>query len=129
MKYDKIVVITKEKSRKKAQIAKKHIQTMLENEERITVEALRKCTGFSKSFFYRNEEVRIALDDARSKQTMPCNSIQVIRAIEAEDEIINLKISITKYKMEIERLELLKQELTQENKKLKTEIERIKNNK
>ena len=42
MKYDKIVAINKEKSRQKAQIAIKQIQTMLENQEQITVEALRK---------------------------------------------------------------------------------------
>ena len=51
MKYDKIVAINKEKSRQKAQIAIKQIQTMLENQEQITVEALRKRTGFAKSFF------------------------------------------------------------------------------
>ena len=38
MKYDKVVAINKEKSRQKAQVAKKEIQTMLENGERITVE-------------------------------------------------------------------------------------------
>ena len=58
MKYDKIVAISKEKSKKKANIAITQIQKMLENQERITVEVLRKRTGFSKSFFYRNQEDR-----------------------------------------------------------------------
>lgn len=107
MKYDKVVAINKEKSRQKAQVAKKEIQTMLENGERITVEELRERTGFARSFFYRNPEVREALYNARSKQQMPCNSMQVIRAIEAEDEIINLKIQITKLKMEYEKLKSL----------------------
>lgn len=122
MKYDKIVAITKEKSRQKAQVAKKEIQTMLENGERITVEELRERTGFARSFFYRNPEVREALYNARSKQQMPCNSMQVIRAIEAEDEIINLKIQITKLKMEYEKLKSLEQGLIEENKKLKKEL-------
>ena len=122
MKYDKIVAINKEKSRQKAQIAIKQIQTMLENQEQITVEALRKRTGSAKSFFYRNQEVRKALDNARSKQQMPCNSMEVIRAIEAEDKIIDLKICITKLKMENEKLELLNQELIGENEKLKREL-------
>lgn len=122
MKYDKIVAINKEKSRQKAQIAIKQIQTMLENQEQITVEALRKRTGFAKSFFYRNQEARKALDNARSKQQMPCNSMEVIRAIEAEDKIIDLKICITKLKMENEKLELLNQELIGENEKLKREL-------
>lgn len=122
MKYDKVVAINKEKSRQKAQVAKKEIQTMLENGERITVEELREHTGFARSFFYRNPEVREALYNARSKQQMPCNSMQVIRAIEAEDEIINLKIQITKLKMEYEKLKSLEQGLIEENKKLKKEL-------
>lgn len=122
MKYDKVVAINKEKSRQKAQVAKKEIQTMLENGERITVEELRERTGFARSFFYRNPEVREALYNARSKQQMPCNSMQVMRAIEAEDEIINLKIQITKLKMEYEKLKSLEQGLIEENKKLKKEL-------
>ena len=122
MKYDKVVAINKEKSRQKAQVAKKEIQTMLENGERITVEELRERTGFARSFFYRNPEVREALYNARSKQQMPCNSMQVIRAIEAEDEIIYLKIQITKLKMEYEKLKSLEQGLIEENKKLKKEL-------
>ena len=122
MKYDKVVAINKEKSRQKAQVAKKEIQTMLENGERITVEELRERTGFARSFFYRNPEVREALYNARSKQQMPCNSMQVIRAIEAEDEIINLKIQITKLKMDYEKLKSLEQGLIEENKKLKKEL-------
>ncbi len=122
MKYDKIVAITKEKSRQKAQVAKKEIQTMLEIGERITVEELSERTGFTRSFFYRNPEVRKVLDNARSKQQMPCNSMQVIRAIEAEDEIINLKIQITKLKMEYEKLKSLEQGLIEENEKLKQEL-------
>ena len=118
----KVVAINKEKSRQKAQVAKKEIQTMLENGERITVEELRERTGFARSFFYRNPEVREALYNARSKQQMPCNSMQVIRAIEAEDEIINLKIQITKLKMEYEKLKSLEQGLIEENKKLKKEL-------
>lgn len=115
MKYDKIVAISKEKSKKKANIAITQIQKMLENQERITVEVLRKRTGFSKSFFYRNQEVWRVLENARSKQQMPCNSMEVIRAIEAEDEIINLRIQITKLKS-------LRQKLLEENKRLRQEL-------
>lgn len=118
MKYDKIVAINKEKSKKKANIAITQIQKMLENQERITVEVLRKRTGFSKSFFYRNQEVWRVLENARSKQQMPCNSIEVIRAIEAEDEIINLRIQITKLKS-------LRQKLLEENKRLRQELREL----
>ena len=118
MKYDKIVAINQEKSKKKADIAITQIQKMLENQERITVEPLRKRTGFAKSFFYRNQEVRRALENARSKQQMPCNSMEVIRAIEAEDEIINLKIQITKLKSE-------KQKLLEENERLRQKLREL----
>ena len=100
MKYDKIVAMNKEKSIQKAKVAKRQIQIMLEHGEQITVKGLRKHTGFARSFFYRNQEVRKALDDARSKQQMPCNSMQIIRAIKAEDQIIDLKIYITKLQMD-----------------------------
>ena len=118
MKYDKIVAISKEKSKKKANIAITQIQKMLENQERITVEVLRKRTGFSKSFFYRNQEVWRVLENARSKQQLPCNSMEVIRAIEAEDEIINLRIQITKLKS-------LRQKLLEENKRLRQELREL----
>lgn len=118
MKYDKIVAISKEKSKKKANIAITQIQKMLENQERITVEVLRKRTGSSKSFFYRNQEVWRVLENARSKQQMPCNSMEVIRAIEAEDEIINLRIQITKLKS-------LRQKLLEENKRLRQELREL----
>ena len=49
---------------------------------------------------------------------MPCNSMEIIRAIEAEDEIINLKIQITKLKS-------LEQKLLEENKKLKQQLREL----
>ena len=47
-----------------------------------------------------------------------CNSMEVIRAIEAEDEIINLKIQITKLKS-------VKQKLLEENKRLRQELREL----
>lgn len=41
---------------------------MLQRKERISVTELAKNTGFAKSFFYRNPEVRKALDDAQLQQ-------------------------------------------------------------
>ena len=51
-------------------------------------------------------------------QPMPCNSMEVIRAIEAEDEIINLKIQITKLKSE-------KQKLLEENERLRQKLREL----
>lgn len=48
MKYDKIVSISRENSKIKAEIAKREIQDMLERKEKISVTALAKKTGFSR---------------------------------------------------------------------------------
>ena len=58
MKYDKIVAISQEKSKVKAEIAKQEIQNMLDRKEKVTMAALIRKTGFSKTLFYRNIEVR-----------------------------------------------------------------------
>ena len=48
MKYDKIVAISQEKSKVKAEIAKQEIQNMLDRKEKVTMAALIRKTGFSK---------------------------------------------------------------------------------
>ena len=49
MKYDKIVAISQEKSKVKAEIAKQEIQNMLDRKEKVTMAALIRKTGFSKT--------------------------------------------------------------------------------
>lgn len=71
-----------------------------------------------KKRIYIYQEVWRVLENARSKQQMPCNSMEVIRAIEAEDEIINLRIQITKLKS-------LRQKLLEENKRLRQELSEL----
>ena len=78
MKYDKIVAMNQAKSKQKADIAIKQIEKMLERKERISVTALAQNTGFAKSFFYRNPEVRKALDDAQLQQGECYNPKKVI---------------------------------------------------
>lgn len=68
MKYDKMVAMNQAKSRQKADVAISEIEKMLQRKERISVTELAKNTGFAKSFFYRNPEVRKALDDAQLQQ-------------------------------------------------------------
>ena len=93
MKYDKIVAMNQAKSKQKADIAIKQIEKMLERKERISVTVLAKNTGFAKSFFYRNQEVRKALDDAQLQQGECYNPKKVIfdRALE-ETNIIDLPL-------------------------------------
>ena len=63
MKYDKIVAISQEKSKVKAEIAKQEIQNMLDRKEKVTMAALIRKTGFSKTLFYRNIPYDIAVKD------------------------------------------------------------------
>lgn len=126
MKYDKMVAISKEKSRVKAEVAKREIHKMLERKEKITVQALVKNTGFSKAIFYRNPEVREVLDQAIRQQGACYNPKQAIIDKTMEDKIINLKIGMTKLKMTVEKLEKQNTELMEENLRLKQEIEKLK---
>lgn len=119
LKYDKMIEINREKSRKKETVAKMQIRQMLEEGEPITLQALRNRTGFSKSFFYRNKKVRPVLEDARRKQQMPCNGHQGILAIEMQEKLVNLNVMITKLELQVKRLQLREKELIAENELLK----------
>ncbi len=125
LKYDKMVAINREKNKKKVQVVKKQLQIMLENGEPITVRAIARATGFSNSFFYRNEEVRNAWCEAKRKQYRPCNGIDMIKSIEAEDKIIDLNITITRLEMKLEKMELYQKKLIAENNRLKEELKKI----
>ena len=63
MRYDKMIEVCHEQSVRKMKIAKKEIEKMLESNEKITVTALVRKTGFSKGFFYRNDEMRRLINE------------------------------------------------------------------
>lgn len=125
MKYDKMVAISKEKSRNKAEVAKREIHKMLDRKEKITVQTLVKNTGFSKAIFYRNPEVREVLDNAIRQEGACYNPKQVVIDKAMEDKIINLKIGNTKLKMTVEKLKNQNAELQEDNLKLRQEIEKL----
>ena len=100
MKYDKIVAISQEKSKVKAEIAKQEIQNMLDRKEKVTMAALIRKTGFSKTLFYRNIEVRTALDKAYREQGACYNPKQIIVDKVMEEKLNTLKIAVTKLKKE-----------------------------
>ena len=94
MKYDKIVAISQEKSKVKAEIAKQEIQNMLDRKEKVTMAALIRKTGFSKTLFYRNIEVRTALDKAYREQGACYNPKQIIVDKVMEEKLNTLKIAV-----------------------------------
>ena len=51
MKYDKVVEMNQKIGKQNARIVEKEIERMIENGERVTVEALQRYNVYSNSFF------------------------------------------------------------------------------
>ena len=111
-------------SKVKAEIAKQEIQNMLDRKEKVTMAALIRKTGFSKTLFYRNIEVRTALDKAYREQGACYNPKQIIVDKVMEEKLNTLKIAVTKLKKENIKLTLQNEELLKEIERLKLQLEK-----
>ena len=118
MKYDKMVECSLERSKQKVETAKREIQEMLESKEKITVAALIQKTGFSKGFFYRNEEMRRVVNEAMHQQSVTYNPKQIIIYMAMEITLVNAKTTIQELKLKIKKLE-------KENAELREELARV----
>lgn len=118
MKYDKMVECSLERSKQKVETAKREIQEMLESKEKITVAALIQKTGFSKGFFYRNEEMRRVVNEAMHQQSVTYNPKQIIIDMAMERTLVNAKTTIQELKLKIKKLE-------KENAELREELARV----
>lgn len=67
-KYDRMVATNKATSTAKIAKAKTEISKMVSENIQVTVGELVKRTGLSRGFFYKNEEVSRALENARDLQ-------------------------------------------------------------
>jgi len=67
-KYDRMVATNRATSEAKIAKAKAEISKMLSENVQVTVGELVKRTGLSRAFFYKNEEVNRALENARDLQ-------------------------------------------------------------
>ena len=121
MKYDKIVEISKERSKQYTKIAFGAIEEMLREGEWITTAQLMRKTKLSKAIFYRNKDVRRMLEDARYRQQcmLKTNLDSVI-------EIENLQEKLRKVNLQVIKLKSEKQELSAMNKELQRKIEVMK---
>lgn len=128
MKYDKMVSINREKSQEKIALAKRTIDEMLERKEKVTVAALARYTGLSKGFFYSNSEARDAVNKALLQQGACYNPKQVIVDQVMSGKITTLKKMLSLQKKTIKQLEIQNQELQEENRSLKKELEILRNN-
>ncbi len=125
MKYDKIVALSKENSKKKAEIVIAEIEKMLLRKERVTVTGLEKITGFSNSFFYRNQEVKDAIKSAQLQQGECYNPKKVISDIALERKTEALKEKVSQMKREMLKLERDNEYLEKKNTELKKTIEEL----
>ncbi len=121
MKYDKIVEITKERSRQNTETAIRAIEEMLREGEWITVAQLTTKTKLSKTIFYRNKDVRKVLEDARYRQ-----QCMIKTNLDSVIEIEDLQEKLRKVNLQVIKLKSEKQELSAMNKELQRKIEVMK---
>lgn len=107
----KMIEQNKENSKRKIAEAERVIELMVERQEKVTVTTLVKVTGFSKSFFYRNPELRKKIEDVAKYQVAACNTREQIDMITLQEENRDLKMTIKLLNLQIERLERKNKEL------------------
>lgn len=115
MKYDKIVEISKERSRQNTEVALRAIEEMLREGEWITVAELAKRTKLSRANFYVK---------AYREQGACYNPKQIIVDKVMEEKLNTLKIAVTKLKKENIKLTLQNEELLKEIERLKLQLEK-----
>ena len=116
MKYDKIVEISKERSKQYTKIALGAIEEMLREGEWITTAQLMKKTKLSKVIFYRNKDVRRMLEDARYRQRcmLKTNLDSVIEIEDLQEKLRKLNLQMIKLKAENRELQAINQNLQRE---------------
>ena len=116
MKYDKIVEISKERSRQNTETAIRAIEEMLREGEWITVAQLMTKTKLSKTIFYRNKEVRRMLEDARYRQQcmLKTNRDSVRELENLQEKLRKLNFEMVKLRAENQELQLINQNLQRE---------------
>lgn len=126
LKYDKMVEITKEQSRKKMALAERTISEMLSCREKITVAKLVRKTGLSRGFFYKNEIIRPQLDQAIYLQRSGIMEQDLFEQEESNgDAIRQLRKQLMKEKAVNADLIEQNDRYIKENEALRQKIERI----
>lgn len=103
-KYDKMLEVNHKQSVEKIQRAKLAIQEMVEEEEKVTVPKLIQKTGLSRGFFYKNQEVRKAVDRALQLQAGMVDKRRKILDMAMDNRILQLEQQVAKLKRENETL-------------------------
>lgn len=112
-KYDKMNKVNRQESQKKAELAIAEIRRVAAEGKMVSVSELSKSTGLSKGFFYKNEQVRLVLDEEKENQDEG-----KLAQIKREVRDMSLEKQVELYKKELERLLVENENLKKENKKL-----------
>ena len=106
MKYNKMVEMSKKKSQQNIKAVEREIEIMLKQGELIKVSELAQRTGFSSSFYYKNEHVRKLIEQAKKQQenVLKSQNGKIHIPEEIEEKMIGLHIEILKLKKENEEL-------------------------
>ena len=97
-KYDKMLEVNHKQSVEKIQRAKLAIQEMIEEEDKVTVPKLMQKTGLSRGFFYKNPEVRKAVDHALQLQAGMVDKRRKILDMAMDNRILQLEQQVAKLK-------------------------------
>ena len=102
--YEKMLEVNHKQSVEKIQRAKLTIQEMIEEEDKVTVPKLIQKTGLSRGFFYKNPEVRKAVDHALQVQAGMVDKRRKILDMAMDNRILQLEQQVAKLKRENETL-------------------------
>ena len=103
-KYDSMIACNKKASEEKVNRAVTEIRQMLTEREKVTVPKLTKRTGLSRGFFYKNPEVRKAVDRALQLQAGMVDKRRKILDMAMDNRILQLEQQVVKLKRENETL-------------------------
>lgn len=101
---DGMLEVNHKQSVEKIQRAKLAIQEMIEEEDKVTVPKLMQKTGLSRGFFYKNPEVRKAVDRALQLQAGMVDKRRKILDMAMDNRILQLEQQVAKLKRENETL-------------------------
>lgn len=116
-KYDKMLSLNKKASDEKIERARKAIFELMDEKEKVTVPKLMEKTGLSRGFFYKNPQVRQAVDRAVEQQAGVSHPRKNILDMAMNSEIASLH-------KQLKILQHEKEELEKDNEKLRKALER-----
>ena len=111
-KYDRMIALNKQASDEKIERAKREINRMVEEREKVTIPKLMEKTGLSRGFFYKNPIARKEVSLAQEQQMgLP----------DPRRNILDMAMN-----SELKLLQQKKEALEAENERLKKENEMLK---